>query len=244
MNSGIQCKNCGTQTKGAYCHICGQRAGVHKVSFKETFADLASGLFTLEAPIWRTTKILFLKPGELFENYLSGQRKKYYKPVAYFILWTAVFLLVRSLLKYDPFKNVAADTTLNTYITWLIDAGKFMSANINNFMFLFVFTLGACLKLFNYKRYSLAEFIAISFYLLCVYTFINTVFQIYLKLSGADPSFIPALIFCLYLIYALYSFLKGNILLAILKTILIFLLSFLLYLLLSFSISIAVVLLF
>ena len=244
MSSDSTCKNCKTQTQGLYCHNCGQRSGVHKVSFKETFGDLASGLFTVEAPIWRTTVALLVKPGELFSNYLQGQRKKYYRPVAYFILWTAIFLLVRTLLKFDPFQNVAADTSLKTDIKWLLDAGKFMSANINNFMFLFVFTLGLFLKLFYYKRYSLAEFTAISFYILCVYALINTLFQVYLKLSGNDPSFIPALLFCVYLIFAVTSFLNGNLALGILKSILIFFFSFIVYLALSFAISIAVVLLF
>ena len=244
MSSEQRCKNCETLTQGKYCHNCGQRTGVHKVSFQETFSDLASGLFTFEAPIWRTTKALFLRPGELFENYLSGQRKKYYRPVAYFILWTALFLLIRSLLNFDPFQNVEADTTLKTDVTWMLEAGKFMSTNVNNFMFLFVFTLGLSLKPFHYKRYCLAEFIAISFYLLCVYTAINTFFQIYLKLSGADPNFLPAVVFCLYMAYAITNFLKGNIALSILKSIGIFLLSFFLYLALSFSIAIAVVLLF
>jgi hypothetical protein len=236
------CRNCGTRSQGAYCHNCGQRTGIYRVSFKETFADLASGLFTLEAPIWRTTLALFRTPGKLFNEYLEGQRKKYYKPVAYFILWTALFLLVRSVLKFDPFKSVAADTTLNTDVSWLYEAGKFMSANINNFMFVFVFTLGGFLKLFFYKRYRIAEFVAISFYLLCVYTLINTLFQVYLKLSGAEPNFLPALLFGLYLAFAIPAWLKGNMILTSLKALIAFFLAFMFYLAISFALSIVIVL--
>lgn len=244
MSDSTVCKNCGENVNDNYCSRCGQRSSVDQVSFKETFADLVAGLFTIEAPFWKTTKALFLSPGTLFKNYLAGQRKTFYKPVAYFILWTAVFLLTRSLLKFDPFQNVAADTTLNTDIVWLLDAGRLMSDNINNFMFLFVFSLALSLKLFYYKRYSLAEFVAVSFYLICVYIMINTLFQVYLKLADAQPNFIPGLLFGLYLIYALTSFLKGNLFLGILKSIGIFFIAYLLYLALSFSISIAVVLLF
>ncbi|NQX78212.1 DUF3667 domain-containing protein [Gilvibacter sp.] len=238
------CRNCGTLTQGAYCHNCGQRSGIHKVSFTETFGDLASGLFTLEAPIWCTNRILLLTPNQLFAEYLNGQRKKYYKPVAYFILWSALFILVRSLLKFDPFKSVQADTTLNTDIQWLYDAGKFMSGNINNFMFIFVFTLGGFLKIFFYKKHSYAEFVAISFYLLCLYTLINTLFQIYLKLSDTQPNFIPALLFGLYLVFTIPSWLKDNRVLSIFKTVVVFFLAFLFYLALSFGLSILIVLFF
>ncbi|MDC7997274.1 DUF3667 domain-containing protein [Gilvibacter sediminis] len=244
MEDQSTCKNCGTQTQGAYCHHCGQRSGIHKVSFSETFGDLASGLFTLEAPLWRTTKALFLSPSQLFAEYLSGQRKKYYKPVAYFILWSALFILVRSLIKFDPFKSVQADTTLNTDIQWLYDAGKLMSANINNFMFIFVLTLGGFLKIFFYKKHTFAEFVAVSFYLLCVYTLINTLFQIYLKLSGAQPNFFPALLFGAYLVYAIPAWLKGNWVLSFFKTVVVFFLASLFYLALSFGLSILIVLFF
>ncbi|NNJ88717.1 MAG: hypothetical protein HKP53_04900, partial [Eudoraea sp.] len=59
------CKNCGNISEGNYCPHCGQRISVHKVTFKETFEDLADALFTLNAPLLNTIKELIITPGVL-----------------------------------------------------------------------------------------------------------------------------------------------------------------------------------
>lgn len=237
MNESLHCRNCNAQLNGNFCHECGQRSSVYKVTFKETFQDLFNGLFTVNAPFIITIKLLFLNPGELFRNFLNGRRKNYYKPVSFFIVTTLLYVIVRSIINYNPMTTAG----VNVQGEILADAGKYMVKNINNIMFLFVFTLGVFLKLFFFKKNSLAEFIAIAFYAVGVYTLIGLMSMFFLKYVGPRYKSIPILIFLLYIIYALTSFFKSRSFLTILKSILAYFLSFSLYTGIGFLVSFLII---
>ena len=85
------CNNCGEGVAGAFCSNCGQRSSVSKVTIRETLDDLADQIFSLSAPLAVTLKMLFVNPGLLFREFLSGKRKKYYKPISFFLLNDAYF---------------------------------------------------------------------------------------------------------------------------------------------------------
>ncbi|CAL2102164.1 conserved membrane protein of unknown function [Tenacibaculum sp. 190130A14a] len=231
------CKNCESKIEGNYCNHCGQRTAIDKVSFKETFQDLANAFFSVDAPFYLTFKELFLNPGKLFRAFLEGKRKTYYKPVSFFVLTMIVYLLTRSLINYDPMTT--AGVKVDGHI--LAKAGKYMVKNINNIMFVFVFSLGVFLKAFFYKKYSLAEYTAIAFYLIGVYTIFGTITMFYLKYKGPNYKVVPMILFLMYLIYALISFFQKNKIVVLIKTIFVFLLSFSTYTLLGFFMSLLIV---
>ncbi|MDC8002873.1 DUF3667 domain-containing protein [Aureisphaera galaxeae] len=176
---------------------------MHKVTFKETFSDVASGLFSFEAPFWRTLKLLFVNPGRLFREYLAGKRKSYFKPVSFFILLTVAHLLIRSLLDYDPMGDIPDDP--NARVNLFREAGQFMVQHINNILFVFVFTLSLFMKLFFYKKYSWAEYMAIAFYLVGIYIFLGTIHQFFLKFLDSKMQFLTMVIMLLYFVYAMIS---------------------------------------
>ena len=64
--------------------------------------DFFSASFALEGPLMRTLQRLITNPGIMLRGFLAGERKKYYKPVAFFIMLTAVYLILRSWLDYNP----------------------------------------------------------------------------------------------------------------------------------------------
>ncbi|MGB5666657.1 MAG: DUF3667 domain-containing protein, partial [Maribacter sp.] len=143
MESATQkyCKNCGTLVSDKFCQKCGQRTSVHKVTFKDTISDFVESVFTINAPFFVTLKCLITNPGKLFREFLAGKRKRYYKPVAFFVLITVVYLLIRTLIDFDPFQDtsvIAVDGETDKKLTL---ARKFMLLNINKFLFIFVFTL-------------------------------------------------------------------------------------------------------
>ncbi|MBT8208971.1 MAG: DUF3667 domain-containing protein, partial [Eudoraea sp.] len=80
---------------------------ISKVTFGETFRDLVDALFSVNAPLLITLKGLLKNPGKLLRSYLAGQRKRYYKPVAFFVLTTILYILIRTLIGFDPFRNEA-----------------------------------------------------------------------------------------------------------------------------------------
>ncbi len=234
------CKNCDAVIDGPFCKNCGQRTKVYKVSFRDTFDDLAASLFSIEAPLWKTIKLLFIKPGLILRDYLAGRRKRYYKPVTFFILTTFVYLLLRNLIGFDPFNDstiVAEDSSASQLLT---KARNFMLLNIDKLLFVFVFTLALWLKLFFYRKRSFAEFIAISFYLLGVYTILVTMNMFYIQYFG-EMQFLGMLAMGVYFIYAMVSFFDRRLFLVAIKSVFVYLFAVLSYMIVAFGISYLIV---
>lgn len=240
MNQQI-CKNCELETSGNYCNSCGQRTSVNKVTFKETFQDFIDVIFSVNAPLFLTLKLLIVNPGELFRNYLSGKRKTYYKPVPFFILTTIVFILIRVIMRYDPTANLVqvGGTSLNENL--INQAGVFMTENINNIIFIFVFSFAVFVKLFFYKRYSFAEYIAVSFYVIGFYLVITTVLIFGLKYAKPQLRMLPILLVFFYMIYALTSFFKKISIGVILKILGVYFFSLLFYMMFGYGTSYLIV---
>ncbi len=237
------CKNCGTRSELTYCPACGQRISVNKVTFKETFEDLADALFSVNAPLLNTIKELAVSPGQMLRNYLSGQRKKYYKPVSFFLLTTVVYLIIRSLIGFDPFRNsmiVVEEGSVDG--TVLTDAKNYFLLNISNFLFIFVFTLAIFSKLFFFRRYSMAEFLAISFYLLGIYTLLVTCNMFLVQYVGDHLQPMGILIMLVYFNFAMCSLFQKSYLLVILKSTLLYASAFFLYFAISYVLSFLIVL--
>ena len=168
-----RCLNCDHPIADeAFCPACGQRTKLPRITFKETFADFLSSSFSLEGPFWRTMVLLFRNPGRLFRDYLSGKRKRYYKPVAFFIVNTAIYLLLGSIIGYDPLAHTNIQLTYDdvpTLVNQTAQAARFMVGYINHILLFLVLAIGLMCKLFFRKRYRLAEYIAVGFYIVAFY---------------------------------------------------------------------------
>jgi Protein of unknown function (DUF3667) len=84
------CLNCGAELTGDYCHVCGQRAHVHR-TLHAFWHDLLHGVLHFEGKIWRTLPLLAWRPGELTRRYIDGERAKFVSPMALFLF--SVFLM-------------------------------------------------------------------------------------------------------------------------------------------------------
>jgi hypothetical protein len=236
------CKNCENETQGNYCSNCGQRTTVNKVTFKETFQDLVDAFFSINAPLFTTLKMLIINPGRLFNEYLKGKRKSYYRPVTFFILMTVIYLVIRSIINYDPFGSSLLQVKDPSNSQLLTKARNFMLLNIDKFLFVFAFSLGLMLKIFFYKKKSLAEFLAISFFLMGIYT-ILTIFNMF-NIRFIDNTFqgIHIVLMLLYFIYAMVSFFRDKKLIVILKSLFVYAIAFYFYGFLAFGLSYIIVL--
>ncbi len=239
--SETYCRNCETPLQGSFCPSCGQRASIHKVTFRETFEDLTSAVFSIDAPFVRTIKELIIAPGRLFRSYLSGKRKSYYKPVAFFVVMTVGYLILRSLVQFDPFENSSVDKSKLPDADTILATRDYMLAHINKLLFFFVFTLGLMMKLFFYKRYSLAEYLAVSFYMVGIYTFFGVFNVLLVRFAGPNWQTFAILVMLVYFIYALVSFLEGSKIWIVLKGLLAYIFGFVLYTLLAFGLSYIVI---
>lgn len=235
------CKNCDAPVHGNFCAECGQRTSVDKVTFSETIADFWNYVFSVDAPFLVTIKMLFINPGKLLRDFLSGKRKTYYKPVAFFILMTIIYLLIRSLIDHDPFVNTTLQVSDNSQRQLLTEAREYMLLNIDKLLFVFVFTMGLLLKLFYYKKYSLAEFIAVSFYMIAIYTLLAILNMFFIKYVNPDFQLLAVLIMLFYFCYAMISFFQRKKILVLIKSLLIFVLGFMSYGFIAFAIAVLIV---
>ncbi|GAB5398833.1 MAG: hypothetical protein Aureis2KO_04180 [Aureisphaera sp.] len=237
--SNTYCKNCETLVKANYCGQCGQRATVHKVTFKETFTDLIASLFTFEAPFTRTLYMLMSNPGKMFRDYLEGKRKNYFKPVSFFILLTVVHILTRSLLNYNPIN----DTSFPNFpgAEAFKEAAEFMVRNINNILFVLVFTLSVFMKLFFFKRYSWAEYMAVAFYMAGVYILVGTLNLFLMKFLDSSIQFLSMVIMLFYFVYAMISFLTKHKILVAIGSVIAYVLGMFCYAVLGYLISFIIV---
>ena len=122
---------------------------------------------------------------------------------------------------------VVEDSSLDT--TLLTDARNYMLLNINNFLFIFVFTLAIFTKWFFINRYSLAEYIAISFYLLGIYTLLVTCNMFLVQFIGDYMQPTGIFVMFIYFIFAMCSLFQRANLVVILKSAILFLLAFFFY---------------
>ncbi|NVK52385.1 MAG: DUF3667 domain-containing protein [Flavobacteriaceae bacterium] len=232
-----KCKNCNTELISDFCHQCGQRSAVYKVTFKETFQDFVDVTFSINAPLINTTLLLFSNPGIVFREYLNGRRKSFYKPVSFFIITTFIYIILRSIIDYNPLtpEGVKVGGEL------LIEAGQYMVKNINNIMFLFVFTFGIFLKIFFWKKYSLAEYIAVAFYAMGIYTILGTILMFYLKYFNSGFKMLPVILFYFYMLYAISNFFQSKSFFTFIKISFVYLFSFVLYSGIGFLLSFLIV---
>lgn len=234
------CKNCGAEVNGSYCSQCGQRTKIHKVTFKETFQDFVDAVFSVNAPLFISTKMLLVSPGKMLREYLDGKRKKYYKPVAFFVLTTVVYLLLRTFIGFDPFQDNTV--TVQGETGALLDqARQFMLENINKLLFIFTITLALFLKLFFYKRYALAEFLVASFYFIGIYTILATLNLFFIQFINHQLQFLALIFMSIYFLFANVSFIGKPKLWVGIKSALVFLFAFLSYVIVAFGLSYLIV---
>lgn len=84
------CANCSAALIGAYCHVCGQTAHVHR-SIWHMLEEGLHGVLHFDSKSWRTLPLLIGRPGVLTRRYIDGQRVRYVSPLALFLF--TIFLM-------------------------------------------------------------------------------------------------------------------------------------------------------
>ena len=90
------CANCGHafgQPRPRFCPACGQESNIKAPTVGEFLQQFSGTYFATEGALWRTLKLLVLKPGELTAQYLRGRRKHYVLPLRLFLSATVLMLL-------------------------------------------------------------------------------------------------------------------------------------------------------
>ncbi len=80
-----RCPNCDAELTARYCAQCGQDAHRQVLSLQHTLGELLEDVSQADARVWRTLRLLVLRPGELTCEYLRGKRASYTPPFRLYV---------------------------------------------------------------------------------------------------------------------------------------------------------------
>jgi hypothetical protein len=90
------CRNCThrlPEPTPPFCPQCGQETRLRAPTLGEFAQQFGGAYFSTEGALWRTLKLLLLKPGELTRLYLAGRRKHYVLPLRLYLTISLLVLL-------------------------------------------------------------------------------------------------------------------------------------------------------
>jgi hypothetical protein len=115
------CQNCGTDITGSYCSNCGQkRFEPNDKSVISILSHFFEELFTWDSKFLQSIKYLFIRPGFLTHEYISGRYKRYVSPLKMFLFTSFVLFLI--MIKSDPdqYSALATDTGEDDFLSEFI----------------------------------------------------------------------------------------------------------------------------
>ena len=88
------CKNCGNHFTGKFCNNCGEKVYSDKDKVVLHLVDEAFHFVThFEGTFLTSLKSILTKPGNLSLDFCNGVRKKYFKPLSFFLMLVIIYLL-------------------------------------------------------------------------------------------------------------------------------------------------------
>jgi hypothetical protein len=97
LPDAFTCANCEAAAQGDYCATCGQkRPRPGDLSVAHAIGHLADELLDVDGRIFRTLRVLFLEPGRLTLDFLSGRRARYVHPVRLFLVVSGLYFLAEA----------------------------------------------------------------------------------------------------------------------------------------------------
>jgi len=99
------CLNCQTRMVGSFCHECGQENVTYVVSFGELLREMYSEFVQVDSRMVRTVGALIIRPGLLTNEFLNGKRVRYLSPFKMYVVVSALFFLLFTILNPLPFDD-------------------------------------------------------------------------------------------------------------------------------------------
>jgi hypothetical protein len=89
-----ECQSCGNLFKGNYCNNCGEKVfDAHHKKVGHLFEEAFHFITHFEGNFFTSLKTTWTRPGKFALDYSNGIRRKYFKPVSYFMLLVVLYLL-------------------------------------------------------------------------------------------------------------------------------------------------------
>lgn len=167
------CKNCSNTFEGEHCNACGQNL-ISRFTGQYLWKGLQRDMLEVDNGLLLTFKSLWINPGKMVLQYINGTTKRYYSPLKYLIFWTAVYLVVESLVNVHNQVSIPELILKNSppfssqaLLDFLAATDQFMKLNTNfYFLGLIPFLSLATFWFYQNMPYNLTE-IVILFTFFC-----------------------------------------------------------------------------
>jgi hypothetical protein len=155
------CLNCGASFEGKFCPDCGQNADVKRLTMPVLVEELLHFFTHLERGFLFTSWGLVVRPGKISLDYLQGKRKKYQKPVSYFLIWTGIYIILHNFIvnqfHFQVTSSIIAETNLRE------QANLLLRKHFTAFLLPLIFTASILIYYVMAKpRLTYAEVLALS----------------------------------------------------------------------------------
>jgi len=123
--TGRYCSNCGNVLKDIYCEKCGQKkVKLEDKTVKAFVLHFVEEFFTFDSKFLRTVKYLFLKPGYLTLEYISGRFVRYVTPIKLYLFTSLISIFILISLDPDQYTSLMEPENKDDFIQETINTIK------------------------------------------------------------------------------------------------------------------------
>ena len=206
------CLNCGTELTDKYCHRCGQKATVGRLTWHHLGEEITHFFTHIEHGFIKTTRDLLVRPAVVQKNYIDGKRKIYHKPLSFLLIWVAIYVVVSGMMvKFGYFEK---EWSTDTFITDSLE----VEAMIYKYQALIEILILPCTA-FNiwlwlgYPRMTYLEVLMTGLYRFSVFYMFFLVHHLLGVIFGFNPVstiavYVFSAVFTIWSIYVLFSFFR------------------------------------
>ncbi len=213
------CKSCyhSVNKSDKFCSNCGGKIVKDRISLKGTLKEFIVPYFNLDNNFWNTYKVLFTNPKDVLEAYISGARKKYFKPFSYLLLYATIAVIYYKVFPYSEnqfFTGFKIRTSINndTSQELPINSLDIVKNIINYYNFIIILTI-PFYSLITYitfikKGNNYAEHLVFNSYLQANIGYVSIITQILFLSLFNLPTLSYNLQFLFSIFFSVYIFVK------------------------------------
>ncbi|KAB1158545.1 DUF3667 domain-containing protein [Tenacibaculum aiptasiae] len=207
------CKNCDQEFSGNFCNNCGQKSSTDRINYNYLINEILNTVFQVNHGILFSIKELSIRPGYSIREFLNGKRKKHFKPIAFILLTSTLYVLTTFLIDEKTFLGNAFSGATRALSDNNLE--KSITANIlnwlsNNFgyssLFLLPFFSFASYISFINQKYNFFEHLILNCYITGQQTLIYLAFEIIFFILKIDGYYTQAVPFFIAILFVFWTF--------------------------------------
>lgn len=110
------CLNCGHPLAGHFCASCGQKSVSPNPTFHDLWHEFTHEMLHVDGRLFRSTKLLFTRPGFLTREYCQGRRARYLTPLRLYLIFSILFFAFEAY--FPPPATVRQDDRLGRVVSF------------------------------------------------------------------------------------------------------------------------------